>query len=153
MLYILPMCYSCLWCISGMIYKDGWTCTVKPMNRMCLTSLQKCNRARWQMLFHPTEFKLEFCNPLTFGQMWISCASWASTGWNMTQRNLLFIHDSWAIPSPFTAILHPDWPRNTSPSPRPTAACLTLLPLIRHTEIIHNNMHICATEYKTSYTD
>ncbi len=54
----------------------------------------------------PTEFKLEFCNPLTFGQMWISWASWASTGWNMTQKNLLFIHDSWRTPSPLIAILH-----------------------------------------------
>ncbi len=61
---------------------------------MRLTSLQKCNRARWQMLFHPTELTLEFCNPLTFGQMSISCTSWALTGWNMTRKNLLFIHDS-----------------------------------------------------------
>ncbi len=89
------------------------------MNHMCLTSIQNCNRARWQMLFHPTEFQLEFCNPLTFGQMWISWASWASTGWNMTQKNLLLIHDSWRTPSPLITILCPDWPRNTSLPPHP----------------------------------
>jgi hypothetical protein len=27
------------------------------MNHMCLTSLQKSNWARWQMLFHPTALK------------------------------------------------------------------------------------------------
>ncbi len=64
---------------------------------MCLTSLQKCNRARWQMLFHPTVLRLEFCNPLTFGQMCISCAFYALPGWNLTKKNLLLINN-WSVP-------------------------------------------------------
>ncbi len=71
--------------------------TVRPLSHMCLTSLPKCNRARWQMLFHPTVLRLEFCNPLTFGQMCISCAFYALPGWNLTEKNLLLI-DNWSIP-------------------------------------------------------
>jgi hypothetical protein len=58
--------------------------TVGPPSHMCLTSLQKCNRAWWQMLLHPTASKSEFCNPLTFGQINLSCAFCALPGWNMT---------------------------------------------------------------------
>jgi hypothetical protein len=62
--------------------------TVRPMSRMRLTSLQKSNRARWQMLFHPTVLKFGFCDPLAFGQMCISCASWAFTGCNVTHSSI-----------------------------------------------------------------
>ncbi len=52
------------------------------------------------MLFHPTALTLEFCNPLTFGQMCISCASWDFAGWNMALWNLLFSDDSSRTLSP-----------------------------------------------------
>jgi hypothetical protein len=64
---------------------------------MHLTNLQKRYRARWQMLFHPTELRSEFCNPLTFGQIHLSCAFCALLGWNMTQKIRLSLHH-WSIP-------------------------------------------------------
>jgi hypothetical protein len=67
--------------------------TVRPMSRMRLTSLQKCNRAQWQMLFHPTALTLEFCNALTFGQMCISCSYCAFTGCNVTHNSI----SSWLV--------------------------------------------------------
>jgi hypothetical protein len=70
---------------------------VNPMSYMCLTSLQKWNWARWQMLFHPTALTLEFCNPLTFGQIHLSCAFCAFPGWNMTQKIHFLLHH-WSIP-------------------------------------------------------
>jgi hypothetical protein len=73
--------------------------TVRPMSHMHLTNLQKRNRARWQMLFHPTELRSEFCNPLTFGQIHLSCAFCALLGWNMTQKIRLLLHH-WSIPPP-----------------------------------------------------
>ncbi len=74
------------------------------MSRTCLTSLQQCNRARWQMLFHPTVLTLEYCDPLNFGQICISYASWALTGCNVTHSSI----SSWLVqrvPSPY--LLHP----------------------------------------------
>ncbi len=71
--------------------------TVRPMSRMHLTSLQKCNRAWWQMLFHPTALTLEFWNPLTSGQIHLSCVFCALPGWNMTQKIHLLLH-YWSIP-------------------------------------------------------
>jgi hypothetical protein len=107
--------------------------TVKPMSQMCLTSLQKCNRARWQMLFHPTTLTLDFCNPLTSGQMCMSCASWTFTKWNITQKNLLFIDDSSRTPLHLTAILHSGWLRET-PTPSPT-------PMLPGPEIVFRPVH------------
>ncbi len=83
------------------------------MSHMCLTSLQKCNRAQWQMLFHPTTLTLEFWNPLTFEQMCISRANCDLTGWTVTQKTLLFIHDSSVTPSPsqqYFSLIGPDKP-------------------------------------------
>ncbi len=77
----------------------GFPCThtVRPMSHMHLTSLQKCNRAWWQMLFHPTALRSEFCLPLTFGQIHLSCAFCAFPGWNMTQKIHFLLHH-WSIP-------------------------------------------------------
>jgi hypothetical protein len=99
---VLPVCYEVLpfshemlpFCYMVIRYRF---CTVRPLSHMCLTSLQKCNQARWQMLFHPIVLRLEFCNPLTFGQMCISCAFYALPGWNLTKKNLL-LFDDWSIP-------------------------------------------------------
>ncbi len=55
-------------------------CTVRSMSRMRLISLQKCNRAQKQRLFHPAAVTSECCNPLSFGQMCVSCAYCALTG-------------------------------------------------------------------------
>jgi hypothetical protein len=96
------------------------------MSHICLTNLQKCNRARWQMLFHPTVLTLEFYNPLTFGQMCIFCASWAFTGWNVTQKTLLFDHDSSVTPSPSQH--DSSWlVQRTLPPPLPIAARIHVL--------------------------
>jgi hypothetical protein len=95
------------------------------MSHMCLTNLQKCDRARWQMLFHPTALTLEFYNPPTFRQTCISCASWAFTGWNVIQKTLLFIHDSSVTPSPSQQYFILIGPEN--PLPPPIAAYLHVL--------------------------
>ncbi len=91
------------WARHVLLYEFGWSkdlatiCTVRPMSRMHLTSLQKCNRAWWQMLFHPTALTSEFSNPLTFGQIHLPCALCAFPGWNMTQKNhFLLLH--WSNP-------------------------------------------------------
>jgi hypothetical protein len=63
--------------------------TVRPMNFIWLTSLQKSSRAQWLMLFHPKALRLEFCNPLTSGHIQLSCAYCALIGWNSTQKTLL----------------------------------------------------------------
>ncbi len=70
--------------------------TVRPISHIHLTRLQKRNRAWWQMLFHPTALRSEFCNPLTFGQIHPSCAFCALPGWNMTQKICLLLHH-WSI--------------------------------------------------------
>ncbi len=74
--------------------------TVRPMSHIHLTRLQKRNRAWWQMLFHPTALRSEFCNPLNFGQIHLSCAFCALPGWNMTQKIRLFLHHWSTPPSP-----------------------------------------------------
>jgi hypothetical protein len=60
---------------------------------MWLTSLQKCDRALWQMLFHPTALTFEFCDPLAFEQMCISCFHCALTGCNVTHNSI----SSWLV--------------------------------------------------------
>jgi hypothetical protein len=69
---------------------------------------------------------LEFNNPLTFGQMCISFASWAFTGWNVTQKILLFIYDSSVTPSPSQQYFILIGPEN----PPPIAACPCVLSYI-----------------------
>jgi hypothetical protein len=102
--YLLALTSKCclggLFCLGGSVTTTNLKIiiyTVRPMNHMCLTSLQKCNRAWWQMLFHPTALTLEFWNPLTFGQIHLSCVCCALPGWNMTQKIHLLLH-YWSIP-------------------------------------------------------
>jgi hypothetical protein len=52
-----------------------------------------------QMLFHPTAFRSEFCNPLTFGHIHLSCAFCALPGWNMTQKIRLLLNHWSILPS------------------------------------------------------
>jgi hypothetical protein len=83
-----------------MFFKSPMAYTVRPMSRMRLTSLQKCNRARWRMLFRPTVLTFEFCDPLTFGQMCFPVP-------------LELLLDVMRL----IVVFHHDWSRETPPHP------------------------------------
>jgi hypothetical protein len=82
--------------------------TVRPMNHMCLTSLQKCNRAWWQMLFHPKALTLvlkssNFWTDTPF--LCLLCFTRVKCDSDNSLVTSLLVHSTF----PLNAIHHPDW--------------------------------------------